>query len=185
MGIQFAKMSNCIVVVTCSPKNFEYAKSFGADFCVDYKSEDCAEQIKILTKGRLRHAWDCIATVESARTCAAAMSVRGGHYSSLLYLVPSIVKKINPKINCSTTLGYTILGETIDKETIIEPRTEDYEFGKFFFGISQKLLEDDHFRPIRQIVNKGGDGLEGVLYGIQYLKQGNVSAGKLVYTIDS
>ncbi|OHF03969.1 TOXD protein [Colletotrichum orchidophilum] len=185
MGIQFAKMSNCTVIVTCSPKNFDYVKSLGADFCVDYKAEDCAEQVKTFTKGRLRHAWDCIATAQSARICAAAMSMRGGHYSSLLYLVPSIVKKVNPKIECSTTLGYTILGETIEKETVIEPRLGDYKFGKMFWGVSEKLLQDDKFRPARQIVNQGGAGLEGVLHGIQYLKQGNVSAGKLVYTIGS
>ncbi|CCF34701.1 TOXD [Colletotrichum higginsianum] len=184
MGIQFAKLSNCTVVATCSPKNFDYVKSLGADFCVDYRAEDCAEQIKAFTKGRLRHAWDCIATAQSARICAAAMSIRGGHYSSLLYLVPSIVKKINPKINCSTTLGYTILGETIEKETVIEPRPDDYEFGKMFWGVSEKLLQEDKFRPVRQIINEGGDGLEGVLHGIKYLKQGNVSAGKLVYTIN-
>ncbi|KAL0932750.1 TOXD [Colletotrichum truncatum] len=184
MGIQFAKLSGCTVTVTCSPKNFDYVKSMGADYCVDYKAEDCVEQIKAFTGGRLRHAWDCIATAQSARICAASLSIRGGHYSSLLYLVPSVVKKINPKVSCSTTLGYTILGEIIEKETIVEPRQEDYEFGKSFWNVSYELLKEDKFRPVRQIVNQGGPGLEGILHGIQYLKQGNVSAGKLVYTID-
>ncbi|KAJ0168676.1 Lovastatin diketide synthase LovF [Colletotrichum tanaceti] len=177
MGIQFAKLSNCTVAVTCSPKNFAYVKSLGADFCVDYRAADCVEQIRAFTKGRLRHAWDCVATAQSARACASAMSTRGGRYSSLLYLVPSIVKKINPKIVCSATLGYTILGETIEKETVIEPRPDDYEFGKMFWAVSETLLRQDKFRPVRQIVNEGGGGLEGVLHGIQYLKQGNVSAG--------
>lgn len=183
MGIQFAKMSNCTVITTCSPRNFAYMKELGADLCVDYQAEDCAEQIKTFSKGRIKLAWDCIATVKSAQICAASMSNLGGHYSSLLFLSSSIVRRVNPKITCSTVVGYSILGEEIEKETVVEARPEDFEHGKMFWGIAEKLLHENRFRPARQIVNEGGNGLEGVLFGLQYLKQGKVSAGKLVYTI--
>lgn len=183
MGIQFAKMSNCTVIATCSPKNFEYLKSLGADHVLDYHDEDCEEKIKKLTRGKLRHAWDCIATVDSARLCAKAMSAAGGHYSSLLFLNSSILKKINAKITVSTTLGYTIMGEEFEKETIVEVRAEDYEFGLMWWELAEKVLCEGMIRAVRQIVNLGGDGLEGVLHGIKHLKLKGVSAGKLVYTI--
>ncbi|KAJ4419138.1 putative secondary metabolism biosynthetic enzyme [Gnomoniopsis sp. IMI 355080] len=183
MGIQWAKMSNCTVVVTCSPKNFAYLKELGADFCVDYHAEDCAAQIQAFTKGRLKHAWDCISTVESARICAAAMSALGGHYCSLLFLTSSVLKKVNPRITCSTVLGYTILGEDIEKETVVKKRPEDFEHGKMFWKTAENLLLSGRFRPVQQVVNQGGRGLDGILKGLQYLKQGKVSAQKLVYTI--
>ncbi|KAF6792036.1 TOXD [Colletotrichum sojae] len=183
MGIQFAKMSGCVVATMCSPKNFDYVKSLGADFCVDYNAEDCSEQVKAFFKGRLRHSWDCISTVQSARICAAAMSEKGGKYSSLLYLLPSIVKKVNPKVTTATTIGYTIMGDEFEKETIVEARPEDYMFGKMFFQLSEDLLHDERFRPVKQRVNEGGSGLQGVLHGLEYLKQGKTSAEKLVYTI--
>lgn len=158
-------------------------QELGVDFCVDYQAEDCAEQIKAFTKGRIKLAWDCIATIKSAQICAASMSNVGGHYSSLLFLSSSIARRVNPKITCSTVVGYTILGEEIEKETIVKARLEDFEHGKMFWGIAGKLLHEKRFRPARPIVNEGGKGLEGILFGLQHLKQGKVSAGKLVYTI--
>lgn len=183
MAIQFAKISNCTVVTTCSPRNFPYMKSLGADFCVDYSTDDCVEQIQTFTNGRLKHSLDCISTVRSAQICASATSSLGGHYCGLLFVASSVLKKLNPKITCSTVLGYTIMGEEIEKETIIKARPEDFEYGKKFWELAEKMLFAGRFCPVRQLVNQGGEGLEGVLHGLQYLKQGKVSAAKLVYTI--
>lgn len=183
MAIQFAKMSNCTVVTTCSPRNFAYMKSLGAAFCVDYNADDCVDQIKRLTKGRLKYSLDCISTVQSAQICASATSILGGHYCGLLFVASSVMKKMNPKITCSTVLGYTIMGEDIEKETVIKARPKDFEYGKKFWKLAETLLLAGRFHPVRQLVNEGGDGLEGVLHGLQFLKQGKVSAEKLVYTI--
>lgn len=185
MGIQFAKMSNCKIITTCSPKNFDLLLSLGADRCVDYHSETCADDIKsaLATSAPLRHAWDCIATVHSARICAQAMSPKGGHYSSLLFLSSSITRRVNPRIKCSSTIGYTVFGEEFRKETVVESRPEDREFWLAFWRMSERLLHEHKFKPPPLYVNVGGEGLVGVLHGIQYIKQGNVSAGKLVYTL--
>lgn len=126
---------------------------------------------------------DCIATVDSARLCARAMSEAGGHYSSLLFLNSLILKKINPKIKVSTTLGYTIMGERFEKETVVEVRPEDYKFGLMWWKIAEKFLKEGKIKGVRQIVNEGGDGLEGVLHGMELLKLRGVSGGKLVYTM--
>ncbi|KAK2013653.1 GroES-like protein [Colletotrichum eremochloae] len=184
MGIQFSKLSNCRVVTTCSPPNMAYLRSIGADHCVDYRSETCVDEIRALVGDDLVYVWDCIATVQSARICAAAMSQsKGGHYSSLLYLNGSILKKINPRLHCTTTVGYTIFGEKIQKETVIEPRPEDYRFWIEFRRVCERLIQEKRIKPPPQFVDMGGAGLQGVLRGMQYLKMGKVSAGKLVYTL--
>lgn len=184
MGIQFAKLSNCEVVTACSAHNFKLLKSIGADHCVDYHSEGCDAQIRDIVRDRLTLAWDCIATVQSARTCATVMSrARGGHYSSLLYINPSILRRVNQKITCTTTIGYTIFGERLHKETVIEPRPEDYEYWMKFWAASEALLRDRHIKPPPQMLNDGGSGLSGVLCGMNYLKRGEVSGAKLVYSL--
>ncbi|WQF76108.1 hypothetical protein CDEST_01122 [Colletotrichum destructivum] len=84
-----------------------------------------------------------IATVQSARICAATMSrSKGGHYSSLLLLNGSVLKKVNPSIHCTTTMGYTILGEEFYKETVIEPRPEDYIFCLEIWGMCETLIRE-------------------------------------------
>lgn len=60
---------------------------------------------------------------------------------------------------------------------------ENYEFGKKFWEISRGLLAEGKLKPIRVVKNQGGSGLEGVVVGLKELKEGKVSAGKLVYTI--
>ncbi|POS78117.1 TOXD [Diaporthe helianthi] len=182
MGIQYAKMSGCTVIATCSPKNFALLTSLGADYCVDYNSSTCVEDIKTGLGGApLKNVWDCIATTKSAQICAQAMSPRGGHYSSLLYLSSAILRRVNPRIRCTTTIGYTIFGEEFSKETVVKQREEDSRFWLTFWRMSEELLQQKKFRPPPIFVNVGGQGLEGILYGIQHLKQGRVSGGKLVY----
>ena len=182
MGIQFAKMSGCTVIATCSPKNIALLTSLGADSCMDYKSATCVQDIKKSLGGApLKQAWDCIATTRSAQACAEAMSARGGHYSSLLFLSNTILRRVNPRIKCTTTIGYTVFGEEFCKETIVQKREEDFQFWLKFWRMSEKLLQRQCFKPPPLFVNVGGKGFEGIVYGMQYLKQGRVSAGKLVY----
>lgn len=182
MGIQFAKMSGCTVIATCSPRNFALLTSLGADSCVDYNSATCVDDIKKSLGGApLRHAWDCIATTKSAQVCAEVMSPRGGHYSSLLFLSSAVLRRVNPRIRCTTTIGYTIFGEDFCKETLVKKREEDFQFWTSFWRMSEKLLRQKKFRPPPIFVNVGYKGFEGILYGIQHLKQGMVRGGKLVY----
>lgn len=190
MGIQFAKRSGCVVYTTCSPKNFAYlTQQVGADFCFDYRDKDCGGHIHQLTRGRLRHAWDCITTLQSARVCSEALSASlSSHYSSLLFISPAAVRQINPRVRCSTTIGYTILGEEFEKETTVETRVGDFEFGKMFWRLAEEMLHNRHgeekrIHPVKQTVNLGGEGLDGVLHGLECLKQGKISASKLVYTL--
>ena len=45
-AIQFAKLKNAVVYTTCSNANYEYVKSLGADYIIDYTAQDFADAIK-------------------------------------------------------------------------------------------------------------------------------------------
>lgn len=184
LGIQFARLSGCRVVTTCSPRNFEYVKSLGADEAFDHADPACADRIREFTGGRLRHAWDCIASAETARVCAAAMSAEGGgKYRSLLYVPDEVVKGVNPGVSSGFTFAYTVFGEAFEKFRRFEAVEEDYEFGKMFWELSRELLAAGKVKAARRDVNRGGKGLEGVLVGLKEMKENKVSGVKLVYTL--
>lgn len=87
-------------------------------------------------------------------------------------------------VEARTTLGYTIFGEGFTKAFgpgHFPASQEDYEFGKKFWKLSEKLLAEGKFKVHRPDVR--GGGLEGVLEGLDELRQGKVSGKKLVYKI--
>ncbi|KAJ8128523.1 hypothetical protein O1611_g5111 [Lasiodiplodia mahajangana] len=174
LGIQFAKLSGFTVVTTSSPQNLDYIKSLGADAVFDYSDVDkCVLEIRNFTQGRLRRAFDCVSTPETARLCARVLrSDDTSHYSSLLGIQPQILTGINPQVHVAVTVAYTAFGEEFKKwGRLNEAKPEDYEFAKMFFELSRGLLEEGKLKPVRQSVNLGGKGLEGVLKGLQELKE--------------
>lgn len=187
LGIQFAKLSGLTVLTTASPRNFDYLKSLGADAVFDYHTDNdaLAQEIKALTKNKLVLAWDCSPTAESARLCAQAMSdTDKGLYSSLLPVDQNIVKTANPKVGTDATIGYTAFGETFTRYgRTFEAKPEDWEFAQMFWELSGELLANGKVKVARTAVDQGGSGLEGVLKGLDDLKQGRVSGTKLVYRI--
>lgn len=81
------------------------------------------------------------------------------------------------------TFMYTIFGERFVKKEESLPDLEEFEFAKKFWEISRSLLADGKLKAPRTIVNKGGDGFEGILKGLDELRANRVSGGKLVYTL--
>lgn len=186
LGIQFAALSGYRVVTTCSPSNFEYVKSLGADAAFDYRSPTVVDDIKAWSRDpdALTLAWDCIATGDAPLISVAALSrTRPGHYRTLVRVEDEVVRAVNDKVDNGLRLGYTILGEPINKGQPIPAIPEDYEFGKVFWELSRGLLAEGKIKAARTDVNRGGKGLEGVLVGLQELKAGKVSGVKLVYTL--
>ncbi len=183
-GIQFAKASGLTVVTTASPKNFAYIKTLGADAVFDYKSPTLVEDVRGFTGGKLQYAWDCQANETSARICAQAISEAGGKYAALLYGAEDVVRGVNAHIKPAVSLYYTVFGERYSYGgQTRDPVPEALEFGKMFWEMSRGLLASGAVRPIRVIKNQGGAGLEGVLKGLEDIRDGNYSAGKLVYTL--
>jgi NADPH:quinone reductase-like Zn-dependent oxidoreductase len=203
LGIQFARLSGCRVVVTSSPRNFDYLLSLGAEAVFDHADPDCAAKIRSHfaepnmaddlpngstepadTENELRLVWDCVSTPDTAKMCAAAMSpTRGGRYRSLLRVDDPILHEVNPNIDGGFTFAYTVFGEVFNKFRVHEPSEKDFEFGKNFWDLSHQLLTARQIKPVRFEVNRGGSGLEGVMVGMEELKGNKVSGLKLVYTL--
>lgn len=80
------------------------------------------------------------------------------------------------------TLMYTIFNESFEKGGKATPAVpEDFEFGKKIFSIAEKLLAEGKLKTHPEKV--GPKGLEGVLEGMQDMKDDKVSGQKLVYRV--
>ncbi|KAJ3070459.1 hypothetical protein HDU98_006527 [Podochytrium sp. JEL0797] len=184
LAIQFAKLSGLHVITTASPRNFEYIKSLGADKVFDYNSPNVAAEIRAYSNNGIHHVFDCFSEGISIPICAGAMSTEGGVYSNLLGVDASLLTAINVKIVVKSTLGYTIMGEmfTFGPATI-PAAPADFEFAKTFAVLSNALLAQGKVKVHTISVNETGDGLAGVLKGMQFMREGKVSGKKLVYTL--
>ena len=181
-GIQFAKLSGLKVIATASPHNFEYLKSLGATEVFDYKKDNVGAEIRSYTDNNLKLAWDC--TGSGAEIISNALSSNGGKYASIMPPDAELVKTINPSIDGPyTTLMYEIFGERFVKQKETSPKPDEFEFAKTFWEASRQLLEEGKLKAPRIVTNRGGNGLEGVLKGMDELRENKVSGEKLVYTL--
>ena len=182
-ALQFAKLSNLTVITTCSARNFDLVKSYGADVAFDYTDPQCAQKIKDYTNDKLTHVFDCISEGSSPRICADAMSssAKDGQYSTLLPV------KDFPRddVKNTFTLGYTVVGERITFRggQEIPAKPEDFEFGKGHISMCERLLAEGKVRGVPTDVRSGG--LEKVHEGLNDLKNGRVSGRKIVYEVEA
>jgi NADPH:quinone reductase-like Zn-dependent oxidoreductase len=84
LAIQFARLSGCQVITTCSPQNFAFVKALGAVEVFDYKEPDCAKNIREYTEDKLTRVLDCISEGDSPKISSEAISSQGGQVSYLL-----------------------------------------------------------------------------------------------------
>ncbi|MCX5774394.1 MAG: zinc-binding dehydrogenase [Fusobacteria bacterium] len=77
-AIQIAKHLGAYpIIVTCSLKNKEYVMSLGADYAVDYNSEDILARIVEITQGKkVMKALDCVGGTNGA-LCANSLAYEG------------------------------------------------------------------------------------------------------------
>lgn len=117
--------------------------------------------------------------------CAAALSrTRPGHYRTLLAVDESVVKGVNEKVDSGLTVAYTAFGAQIVNWGLTIPAVpEDAAFAKMFWELSRELLAQGRVKAARSELNRGGKGLEGILVGVNELREGKVSGVKLVYTL--
>ncbi|KAF2673102.1 GroES-like protein [Microthyrium microscopicum] len=185
MGIQMAKLSGLEVIATCSPRNFDLLKSFGADHVFDYNSPTCAADIKKLTNNSLYYAWDTISEKNSPQICCDALSDQKQpdgnkpQYGSILPVKDFPRSDVEHKY----ILGYTVVGEEFRMgPRKIEAKPQDFEFTKKFVQVAEKLVAEKKIRPHRSEVRDGG--LDGIFGGLDDLKNGKVSGIKIVYKLE-
>ncbi|KAK5115717.1 hypothetical protein LTR62_000806 [Meristemomyces frigidus] len=177
LAIQFAKLSGAKVITTCSPHNFDFVKSLGAQEAFDYNDPEISKKIKEYTSDKLTKAFDCISEGASPNICSEAIGSKGGKVSDLL---PT--KRDRTDVENQMTLAYTTFGEDFKFGPQPYPANkEDLEFGSKFWEITRGLLESGKVKVHPVQVGKGG--LQGVFEGLQMLKEGKVSGKKLVYKV--
>ncbi|KAL7903046.1 chaperonin 10-like protein [Trichoderma sp. SZMC 28014] len=182
-GIQFAKLSGYKVITTASPRNFDYLKSLGADAVFDYNSPTVVGDIIAAAGGELALAWDCISQGESYKISAASFSPKGGKLGLLLPVNVDEIHAVNPNVEAAVTMAYSIFGNPFQRGISREGSPEDHAFAKKFRDVVEPLLREGKLKAPKIELNRGGSGLEGVLVGLEELRQGKVSASKLIYTI--
>lgn len=180
LGIQFAKLSGYKVLTTCSPHNFDFVKSLGADAVYDYRDSECGKKINKDTNNSLKLIWDTISLEASAKICAEALSSDSidTRYGSILPVkLPG-----RTDVPSKFTFMYTIFNDAFTKAGRETPSVpEDFEFAKKFFGITEKLLAEGKLKTHPAKV--GSNGLEGALQGMSDMKNDKVSGQKLVYRV--
>ena len=78
---------------------------------------------------------------------------------------------------------YTVFGVEFQKfGSTVPASSADFEFGKKWFALSEKLLAEGKLVPHPAKVGSGG--LEGVIQGLDDMKNGKVSGQKLVYNLE-
>ena len=131
-----------------------------------------------MTQNRLEYVLDCISTPSAAALCAAAVGDGGGKYSAL----GPIMGFPRGDVAVFPSKGYSVLGEMYIMRGHEFPAVpEDYEYGVWFRKIVQGLLDEGKIVPHPCDVKEGS--LNGVLAGLDELRQGIVSGKKLVYEI--
>lgn len=169
--------SGYTVLTTCSPRNFDYVKSLGASEAFDYNDPEAASKIRKLTDNKLKLAWDTISEKDSAQFCADALSTESG----CIYGTILPVKSPRDDVESIGTLMYTIFGEPFKLGAEMPAVKEDFDYAKKFLVMVEGLLKEGKLKAHKQRVGK--DGLEGMLKGMEEMKNGKVSGEKLVYLV--
>ncbi|KAJ4322138.1 hypothetical protein N0V84_004973 [Fusarium piperis] len=142
LGIQYAKQSGYTVITTCSPANFDYVKSLGADIVVDYSDEAAGSKIRDCTNNLLEYAWDTISIEQSAQICAQALTTS----TALKPVYGTLLPVSSPRSDVRTvsTVMYTVFGKAFKfGPQDMAASKEDHEFGKLFFRITEQMLSHE------------------------------------------
>ncbi|KAI0121291.1 zinc-binding dehydrogenase [Xylariales sp. AK1849] len=185
-AVQLAKAAGLYVIATGSKKNHELLKELGADAVVDYKDGDWVEQIKRVSHDELRHAFDCIAEVESTKSVAAALSpTKGGHVVCILPRKQSEIPDNLTKVKVESTIVYTVFERPLQGgykafDNCGERTPQDKAFWEKYLTLLPGYLEKGTIKPnrVREL------GIIGdIMKGFKEQEEGKVSAEKLVYKI--
>lgn len=179
--IQLLKLAGFEVITTCSPHNFDYVRSFGPDHVLDYKADDTIANIKALTKNGLRWAVDCISNTASMQYCYQVIGRAGGCYVAL-EPYSEAVAKTRKVIKADFVLSLNLLGEVPWPEPHYKPEDQEVvKFGREMAVLVNQMLEKGLVRTPDLLVRN--DGLEGILQGMQDIRESKISGKKLIYAL--
>lgn len=200
-GIQFAKLQGFRVIVTCSEKNFDLVKSYGADEAYDYHDLDrCASGIKRSVGDELYYAYICnmdsnvpkvskmtcrsmpkelLLTHRNEQLCADILSSKGGIYCTIVggECPRQDIRSLMTDGQSAMTDQYKAFGRGV-----LEASAETKANSRRVWEMALKYMEEGKLKAppieIRQ-------GLEGALQGIDDLRNGRVSGRKIITNLSS
>ncbi|KAI0807670.1 GroES-like protein [Fomes fomentarius] len=178
-AIQLLRLSGYKIVTTASPRNFTLVKDFGADEVFDYKDSSVVQKIKDVTGHSIKKALDTIGEKGAQGMTAESIAPSGGLVVTLLTPTPSPRKDVEIRL----TLLYTAQGRAFDFgpdrhfPASLEDKDQIVQFLKKF----PKLASDRAIKPLPIKFWEGG--LQAIPDGLQYMREGKVSAEKIVYRV--
>ncbi|KIJ34029.1 hypothetical protein M422DRAFT_263987 [Sphaerobolus stellatus SS14] len=182
-AIQLLAAAGYKVATVSSPRNFELVKSLGATVVFDYKSPDVLDQIIAATtpSGGIIGALDTQGASEGQLLAVKAFGPEGkGKVVTILGPKDEAVA-YNPNVTIQPTLIYTALGREFSFGEVFPVSKEDRDHMAAFLTKVPELVKSGAIKPNRVKLWEGGlDGIEG---GLAYMKEGKLSAEKLVYKI--
>ncbi|CAE6395221.1 unnamed protein product [Rhizoctonia solani] len=185
-SIQLAKLSGYKVVTTTSPKNFDLLKSLGADIVINYRDADIIEQIQKATENSLKLAFDTVGETDTQIICVKSLAptpdgARPGKV--MVSLIPKEdAKALRKDVIVLNTVIYTAFGRSFELAKIQFPASpEDRAHMASWMPKLEELAAKGQIKP--NPVRLWPGGLGAVNEGFQYMREGKVSAEKIVYNV--
>ncbi|KAI0732105.1 GroES-like protein [Fomitopsis betulina] len=175
---QLAHLSGYKVATVASSRNFDLCKSLGADFVTDYHEPNAVQMIKDATGDSVALALDTISLAPSQSFAADVIKPGGGKV--VLLLGPD--GPVREDVVLQPTLVYTALGRPfsmLGQDYPICPEDRAHMAG--FLSKVPALVREKKIRPNKTRLWEGG--LQAVSDGLQYMREGKVSAEKIVYRL--
>ncbi|KAH8590065.1 putative ToxD-like zinc binding oxidoreductase [Bisporella sp. PMI_857] len=174
-AIQWAKAAGYRVVTTASPHSFDLVKSYGADAVFNYRSPTAVKDITSEFPN-IALALDCISEGPSTHFCAEVLAKEGGKVVTLL----DNGKPKIPNVTYEFIVIFTVFAEEFAWLPPIGPKfpanPSDRNALVQFYANLPSFLDRIKPPPI-QLVD---GGFNGILKGLDQLREGKVSGKKLV-----
>ncbi|KDQ11901.1 hypothetical protein BOTBODRAFT_176897 [Botryobasidium botryosum FD-172 SS1] len=171
-AIQLAKLSGLRIATTASPKNHQLLKDLGAEAVFDYRDPEAPNKIREWAEqyGGLRYALDCISEQGSTNLVADAFGSQSGKI--IVILTPAKDQSWPANVEVEHTLLFDVLDKSNDKDF-----ADIQEWYKYLPGLVEK-------GKVSSVPLKHWEGgLAGISEALDYLRQGKVSAEKIVLTL--
>jgi len=164
-AVQLGALNGFDVIATCSPHNFDWVKSLGAKYTLDYNDKNVAKNIKGITDD-LQYVIDCVGS--KTEPIAETLSSKGNPKLASVLKPPS-----NLPSHCKT---FQVWGAKPHDD----PR--EAEWYHLFWNKYLPLIEKGTFKPQRVEVLHG---LEGIILGMKNDSEHKVSGKKQVALLSS
>ncbi|KAJ5351915.1 hypothetical protein N7452_000889 [Penicillium brevicompactum] len=177
--IQLASICGLNVITTCSPRNADLVRSYGAKHVFDYNDPDVIESISKAAPG-LQYVFDTIGNKTSSSTSSR---VFGNLQGNLCTVRPG--KANTEQVTANTHVTDVLVWTAFFK---------DHRYGEFHWPASQEDhdLASELFQNLPSWLAQGRvkpnktkvfHGLDSVAQGFQEFRDGGVSAYKIVYEV--